>query len=119
MKNYLDITKALSDETRVRILMMLADDELCLCQIIEVMKLAPSTISKHLSILYNANLVKRRKLGRFQYYKLASKSAATEVRNILKYTLNALTDTPAIKSDRKQLTKVLALDTEQLCECYH
>jgi DNA-binding transcriptional ArsR family regulator len=54
MRDILSITKALSDENRVRILIALSHGELCVCQVIELMKLAPSTVSKHMSILKQA-----------------------------------------------------------------
>ena len=59
------VAKALSDETRVRILAMLSFGELCVCDIIDVLGLAPSTVSKHLSILYQAHLINARKEGKW------------------------------------------------------
>jgi len=54
MRDFMRIAKALSDENRVRTLMFLAEGELCVCQIIEMLCLAPSTVSKHMNILYQA-----------------------------------------------------------------
>ncbi|MBW2408107.1 MAG: winged helix-turn-helix transcriptional regulator, partial [Deltaproteobacteria bacterium] len=54
MFTFMAITRALSDQNRVRALMALKDRELCVCQIIELLDLAPSTVSKHMSILANA-----------------------------------------------------------------
>jgi len=51
--------------------MMLSGGELCACQIIEMLGLAPSTVSKHMSILRQAGLVETRKEGRWIYYRLA------------------------------------------------
>ena len=70
MRSTLRITKALSDIQRLRILMILRAGELCVCQIIAVVGLAPSTVSKHLSILSAADLVDSRKDGRWAYYRL-------------------------------------------------
>jgi len=51
MFEFMNITKALADENRVRILMALnGRDELCVCQLIDMLQLAPSTVSKHLFI---------------------------------------------------------------------
>ena len=52
MKEFLAITKALSDENRVRALMALTGGELCVCQVIELLGLTPSTVSKHLAALH-------------------------------------------------------------------
>jgi ArsR family transcriptional regulator len=55
MREFMNITKALADENRVRTLLALRKGELCVCQTTEL-GLAPSTVSKHLSILYQAGL---------------------------------------------------------------
>ncbi len=52
MREFMNITKALADETRVRMLMALREGELCVCQITELFGFAPSTVSKHLSVLH-------------------------------------------------------------------
>ena len=61
MRELMSIVKALGDENRVRAVMALRNRELCLCQIIELLGLAPSTVSKHMSILKQARLVDTRK----------------------------------------------------------
>ena len=63
MREFMNITKALADENRVRMLMALRGGELCVCQITELFGLAPSTMSKHLSMLFQAGLVESRKDG--------------------------------------------------------
>ena len=70
MWDFMAVTKALADENRVRMLLALQKQELCLCQLIELVKLAPSTVSKHMSILRSARLVDARKDGRWMYYRL-------------------------------------------------
>ncbi len=70
MYAFLSIARALSDENRVRALMMLSRGELCVCQLIEMLGLAPSTVSKHMSILRQARLVDASKHGRWMYYRL-------------------------------------------------
>ncbi len=64
------ITKALSDPGRVRILLALRRRELCVCQITELFGFAPSTMSKHLSILHHAGLIQSRKTERWVHYRL-------------------------------------------------
>ena len=80
MREFMNITKALADETRVRMLMALRGGELCVCQITELFGLAPSTVSKHLSILFQAGLVESRKADRWVYYRLPGKNAPATVR---------------------------------------
>ena len=80
MKEFLNITKALADESRLRLLMALRGGEVCVCQIAEFSGLAMSTVSKHLSVLYQAGLVNARKEGRWMYYSLPGKGTPTAAR---------------------------------------
>jgi DNA-binding transcriptional ArsR family regulator len=116
MREFLNITKALADETRIRTLLALRKGELCVCQITEVFGLAPSTVSKHLSILAQANLVESRKDGRWIYYQRPGKSAAVEVREALTWVDDALADNPAVLEDDKKLKKILKEDPTELCK---
>jgi DNA-binding transcriptional ArsR family regulator len=70
MKTLVLMLKALSDENRLRIALMLKGRELCVCQITEALKLAPSTVSKHISLLEAAGLVETRKKGRWVHCRL-------------------------------------------------
>lgn len=115
MRSTLRVTKALADLQRARILMLLQPGELCVCQIVEVLALAPSTVSKHLSILSAAGLVDSRKDGRWAYYRLPRGSAGAFVRPILKWLGNTLKDDEAIERDGKRLRTVVACDPGSLC----
>jgi len=117
MFEILNITKALSDENRVRALMMLAAGELCVCQIIEMLGLAPSTVSKHMSILRQAGLVETRKEGRWIYYRLADRKASKE-REILDWLERHLKNDKKILDDIKQLQRMQKMSKDELCECY-
>ena len=71
MFDFMSVIKAIADTNRVRILCVLQGRELCVCQIIEMLGLAPSTVSKHLSILRQARLLEDRKEGRCWYRTVA------------------------------------------------
>jgi len=118
MRAFLSITKALADETRVRALMTLAQGELCLCQIVEVLGLAPSTVSKHMTLLHAAGLVERRKEGRWQFYRLAGRTASPQVRQILKWVCDHLANDSVVGADRKKLQTVRKMQLADLCACY-
>ena len=111
----LRITKALADEHRVRMLMLLRRGELCVCQITEVMGLAPSTVSKHLSILHAAGLTDVRKEGRWAFYRLADNPSPL-IQSTFAWLATALPDGPALASDRKALNAVLRQDPSELCQ---
>jgi DNA-binding transcriptional ArsR family regulator len=115
MKATLRVTKALADLQRVRILMMLGDGELCVCQILEVLALAPSTVSKHLSILSAAGLVDSRKEGRWMYYRLPEGAGGDRVGPVLKWLDKMLKDDERIRQDAKKLRAVVACHPGSLC----
>lgn len=62
--------KAISDPTRLKLLYLLKNDELCVCEIIAALQKPQSTISHHLNILKNAGLIKGRKEGVWIHYRL-------------------------------------------------
>lgn len=117
MLEILNITKAMSDENRIRALMMLSDGELCVCQIIEMMGLAPSTVSKHMYILKQAGLVETRKEGRWIYYRLADRKAL-KAAEILGWLTRHLKNDKKILDDVKQLRQIQKMSKDKLCECY-
>jgi len=110
MRDLMNVTKALADENRVRILMFLHHGgELCACEIIGLLGLAGSTVSKHLSILHQAGLVEARKQGRWHYFRLAEKNAPAAVSGALKWLASSLARNETIQSDQRKLEKVLKL----------
>lgn len=114
MREFMAITKALADENRTRILLFLGDGELCVCQIIEMLGLAPSTVSKHLTILYQARLLELRKEGRWIYYRAAT-DGSPEVRNAIQFVRKSLAGNPKAADDQKRLKGVLKMDIADLC----
>lgn len=112
----MNLTKALSDDNRVRTLLALRSGELCVCQITELFGLAPSTISKHLSILFQAGLVVSRKEGRWIYYQLPGKAAPVAVREAIDWVEKALANNPQVAEDNKKLKRILKQDPGELCK---
>jgi DNA-binding transcriptional ArsR family regulator len=112
----MSITKALADENRVRTLLALRQGELCVCQITELFGLAPSTISKHLSILHQAGLVESRKQGRWIFYRLPSPGVPAAARDALRWLEKSLANEPRIFEDGQRLKKILELDPVELCK---
>ena len=118
MREILAITKALSDETRVRALLSLKNGAMCLCQIIEVLGLAPSTVSKHMNVLQQARLVERRKQGRWCFYRLADGKNGSAAKRALAWIVAELRDSPTITRDVERIRKVRKQDLEKLSACY-
>ena len=71
MKDDLAVFKAFSDETRLRILFLLEEGELCVCELVAVLDMPQGKMSRHLSVLKHAGLVSDRRDGVWIYYSLA------------------------------------------------
>lgn len=115
MRELLAITKALADENRLRAVGLLRHQELCLCQIVEVLGLASSSVSRHMSILQQARLVESRKQGRWAYFRLADDDAPQPVHDVLEIILASLRNNKQAKADQKSLKTALKIEPEELC----
>lgn len=71
MENLLAALKALSDETRLRIINLLYNGELCVCDIMETLQISQAKASRHLIYMKNAGLVKDRRAAQWVWYALA------------------------------------------------
>ena len=115
MFDFMNVTRALADENRVRILMALEDRELCVCQIIDLLALSPSTVSKHLSVLRNARLIRGRKQGRWMHYRLDGDAGRAYVTGAIDWVRASLGDDPVIAEDRQKLEQILSQDIAARC----
>jgi len=116
MFEFITMTKALSDENRVRILLALNHaGETCVCHLVELLQLAPSTVSKHLFILRSAKLVDRRKDGRWMYYRLNNDSSQTIISNALHWVVQSIHKNPVIINDRNRLIEILSDPVRNTC----
>jgi ArsR family transcriptional regulator len=106
MRNHLKIFKALSDKNRLRIVKMLEEKPMCVCEITAVLNLAPSTVSKHLSLLHEAELIEDRKDGKWVNYSLPKKSEFPFVSEILTLLHRSLKDDPGVLTDMKKAAEV-------------
>jgi DNA-binding transcriptional ArsR family regulator len=117
MKEFMSLAKALGDDNRVRVLMFLRGGELCVCQIIEMLGLAPSTVSKHMAVLDQAGLVESEKRGRWNYYS-RSPDPSPRVQLAFQWLDGSLTGDRKILDDLKQVTQVRKASLQELCEHY-
>ena len=118
MKEFLAAAKALSDENRVRALMFLRDGDLCVCQIIEMLGLAPSTVSKHMAILHGAGLVEARKEGRWMFYRLPDETESARAVATLRWVQESLADDSLVRDDMRRLEEVKRTPVKELCRHY-
>jgi ArsR family transcriptional regulator len=114
MRDFLNTVRALGDETRVRILHALSGRELCVCQLVELLELAPSTVSKHMTVLSQAGLVQSRKEGRWVHYR-RPRSPEPEARRALRWLDASEPESKVLARDAKRLEKILKVSREDLC----
>lgn len=124
MFDFLTTCRALADENRIRILMALRGRQLCVCQVTAFLDLAPSTTSKHLSILRQARLIESNKQGRWVYYGLAEDSPRPNIREALAWMKDSLAADPTIIEDEARIAEILR--AEEACgfghgesDCFH
>ncbi len=110
MRDHLKVFKALSDKNRLRIMKMLEVRPMCVCEITAVLNLAPSTVSKHLSLLREAELVEETKDGKWVNYSLPSKIRIPFVLEMLKLLRRSLKDDPEALADMEKAKKVNKVD---------
>ena len=117
MDKFIETTKAISDPNRVRALMALRGRELCVCRIIELLQLAPSTVSKHLTILKQAGLIEGRKEGRWMHYRLPD-DQGSKAWKTLDWVFKSLENSPEIETDSKRLAQIINTDIAELTRIY-
>jgi len=110
------IFKALSDQSRLRVLLALSKREMWVCQIVHLLELAPPTVSRHLQILKDSGLIESSKKGRWVRYRLGSKELSAKVHNLLEPVFKAVARSDQAKSDEKKLKGLLTEDPEMLCQ---
>ena len=111
MFEFMNVTKALSDENRVRILTALNGKDLCVYQIKALLQVSPSTVSRHLSVLRKARLISARKKGRWTYYKLANSPEPRTIADAINWVIRSVNHDPVIKRDQRQLKEILSRET--------
>ncbi len=74
MKNLVNFFRAMGEDTRVKIIMMLLEEEMCICELMEELKLSQSAVSHHVKILKQADLVNDRRNGKWTFYSINKQS---------------------------------------------
>ncbi len=97
MRDFIKVTKALSDANRVKILKMLQKKEMCVCEIQAALGLAQPTVSKHLKVLEDAGLVQSKKDGLWVNYSLSGGGGSPYAATLLGNLKHWLGDEPDIQ----------------------
>jgi len=115
MKQYVDLFKALSDETRLRIMVLLSEKELCVCRIEAALGLPQAKVSRHLAILRYARLVKDRRKGLWIYYSLSEPKNKVE-ENLFECFRECLRKERFFRADLANMKKCVAQPLDIIAE---
>ena len=113
MKGFIKVMKALSDPNRIRIIKMLQNRIMCVCEIQAALKIAQSTVSKHLKLLEDAGLVISSKDGIWVNYYLADGANSPYVATTLGNLKHWLVDDPEIS---RLIEKLPSINRESICK---
>ncbi|MCR4308600.1 MAG: metalloregulator ArsR/SmtB family transcription factor [Deltaproteobacteria bacterium] len=116
LHDYESVLKAAADPTRVRILKILEGGEMCVCQVIAILSLGQSTVSKHLFLLRAAGLIKDRRDRKWVHYSLDRGSGSTYAAWMLRNLRGWLNDDPVVAKDRKRAAMARAIGPIAICE---
>ncbi len=113
MKDLLDIFKALSEETRLRIVKLLEHGELCVCDIVAALDMVQPKVSFHLNVLKEAGFLKDRKQGRWTHYSL---DGSDLFKRMLVVSVCEKADGRLMAEDRERLERFLKSKESSRCE---
>lgn len=113
MKSFLRVMKALSDMNRVKIVKMLREREMCVCELQEALGIAQPTVSRHLKILEDAGLVRWRKDGLWVNYHLAAADTNPYAAAMLRQMDGWLGDEPEIGQMLRRLPEIRREDIKK------
>jgi len=97
--------KALSDETRLRILNLLLERECCVCEVMQALDISQSRASRNLSVLYDAGFLKPRRDGLWSFYSIDKDRTEEYYSQLVNAVRKALEDSEVAKADRERLRK--------------
>jgi ArsR family transcriptional regulator len=105
---------ALSDQSRLRIIAALKEyEDMCACQVVELLQLTGATTSKHLSILMQAGVLDSYKEGRWVHYHLDYSNNCCD--QVMEWLEEQLYQTNTIKDDQLALKEIMSADREDIC----
>lgn len=97
--------RALADRTRLRLLNLIAEDEVCVCFFVEILKTNQPKISRHLAYLRRAGIVGARREGQWMHYRIVEPDDTAAAR-VLKDVMSWLAADPEMQRDRQRLEKI-------------
>ncbi len=105
MRDLVKAMKALSDETRLRILNLLLERECCVCEVMQALEISQTRASRNLSALYDAGFLKLRKDGLWSLYSIDEEGMKTYFADLVEAVRKGLEGNEVMALDRKRLKK--------------
>ena len=96
--------QALGDTTRLRLLNLMGEQEVCVCYLVEILGVPQPKISRHLAYLRNAGIVSARREGKWMHYRIVT-PPHIGASQVLRQTLDSLKEDKAMQADRARLSK--------------
>lgn len=106
MRDVVKAFKALSDETRLRILNLLLERECCVCEVMQALNISQTRASRNLSALYDAGFLKLRKDGLWSLYSIDEEGMKDYLSDLVEAVRKALEGNKVVSLDRERLRKV-------------
>jgi ArsR family transcriptional regulator len=97
--------RALADRTRLRLLNLMGDEEVCVCYFVEVLKTPQPKISRHLAYLRRAGIVGARREGKWMHYRI-TEPADSQAAQVFKDLRNWLSSNPTMQRERGRLVNI-------------
>jgi len=108
MRDLIKVAKALSDETRIRMLKLLLEKDICVCEMEDIFPLSSSQLSRNLKMLMEAGFLKRWREGKCVVYIADRDSQNRYCRTMLNMVADSFNDNELTRRDREKLQKVIA-----------
>ena len=107
MREPIKAFKALSDETRLRILNILLERECCVCEVMQALDISQTRASRNLAALYEAGFLKLRKDGLWSLYSIDRDDMNEYLADLVQAVTKALEGNKALEHDRERLSKAV------------
>ena len=109
MRDLMKAMKALSDETRLRILNILLERECCVCEVMQALDISESRASRNLRILYDTGFLRLRKDGLWSFYSIDRENTTEYTADLIEAVRMALADNKLLQKDIERLKKAQRL----------
>ena len=115
MEDFIKASRALADETRLRILNLLILRECCVCEVVQALSISQTRTSRNLGILHDAGFLNVRKDGLWSVYSI-KRGGSRHFDDLLAAVVRALEDNPVAAGDRERLRKARRLGPDCISE---